>query len=172
MVVLLSALFSKPRFAATRFRSAGYVMAPSSPRLACRSRAIRESRGRRSRLISALCYRTTAVGNGHVTARRRCALHGYASSAHAASRSAVFLIWRRRFDQPAKVYWLCVAMAMISTVMPIWLMAEVSAHRRQPGRHDLGDRPSADHVLAGQSRERTPAIAAPPWCSQACSWSA
>ena len=26
--------------------------------------------------------------------------------------------------QPAKVYWLCVAMALISTVMPIWLMAE------------------------------------------------
>jgi drug/metabolite transporter (DMT)-like permease len=27
-------------------------------------------------------------------------------------------------DQPARVYWLCVAMALISTVMPIWLMAE------------------------------------------------
>ena len=31
---------------------------------------------------------------------------------------------RAQLAQPAKVYWLCIAMAGISTVMPIWLMAE------------------------------------------------
>jgi drug/metabolite transporter (DMT)-like permease len=67
------------------------------------------------------------IGSGRVIPRVGAArFTGYASSAACGFAIGQFFLMHgvAALDQPAKVYWLCVAMAMISTVMPIWLMAE------------------------------------------------
>ena len=50
----------------------------------------------------------------------------YASSVACGFAIGQFFLLRgvATLDQPAKVYWLSIAMALISTVMPVWLMAE------------------------------------------------
>ena len=77
--------------------------------------------------LSALCYALYMIGSGRVIPRVGAArFTGYASSAACGFAIGQFFLMHGvgALAQPAKVYWLCVAMAMISTVMPIWLMAE------------------------------------------------
>jgi drug/metabolite transporter (DMT)-like permease len=78
-------------------------------------------------LASALCYALYMIGSGRVIPRVGAArFTGYASSAACGFAIAQFFVMHgvASLAQPAKVYWLCVAMAVVSTVMPIWLMAE------------------------------------------------
>jgi drug/metabolite transporter (DMT)-like permease len=78
-------------------------------------------------LASALCYALYMIGSGRVIPRVGAArFTGYASSAACGFAIGQFFLMHgvSALDQPAKVYWLCVAMALVSTVMPIWLMAE------------------------------------------------
>jgi len=78
-------------------------------------------------LLSALCYALYMIGSGRVIRRVGAArFTGYASSAACGFAISQFFAVRGvdALAQPAKVYWLCLAMAAISTVMPIWLMAE------------------------------------------------
>ena len=77
--------------------------------------------------LSALSYALYMIGSGRVIPRVGAArFTGYASSAACAFAIGQFFAMRGAgaLAQPSKVYWLCAAMALISTVMPIWLMAE------------------------------------------------
>ncbi len=77
--------------------------------------------------LSALCYALYMIGSGRVIPRVGAArFTGYASSAACGFAIGQFFLLRgvESLAQPARVYWLCVAMAAVSTVMPIWLMAE------------------------------------------------
>ena len=77
--------------------------------------------------LSALFYAFYMIGSGRVIPRVGAArFTGYASTAACGFAIGQFFVLRGvdALAQPAKVYWLCVAMALISTVMPIWLMAE------------------------------------------------
>jgi drug/metabolite transporter (DMT)-like permease len=77
--------------------------------------------------MSALFYAFYMIGSGRVIPRVGAArFTGYASSAACAFAIGQFFALRGAgaLIQPAKVYWLCGAMALISTAMPIWLMAE------------------------------------------------
>ena len=76
---------------------------------------------------SALTYAFYMIGSGRVIPRVGAArFTGYASTAACGFAIGQFFAIRgaETLMQPAKVYWLCLAMALISTVMPIWLMAE------------------------------------------------
>jgi len=67
------------------------------------------------------------IGSGRVIPRVGAArFTGYASSAACGFAISQFFLMHgfTALDQPPKVYWLCIAMALVSTVMPIWLMAE------------------------------------------------
>jgi drug/metabolite transporter (DMT)-like permease len=67
------------------------------------------------------------IGSGRVIPRVGAArFTGYASSAACGFAIGQFFLMHGvdALAQPPKVYWLCVAMAAVSTVMPIWLMAE------------------------------------------------
>ncbi len=77
--------------------------------------------------LSALAYALYMIGSGRIIPRVGAArFTGYASTAACGFAIGQFFVLRGvdALAQPAKVYWLCVAMALISTVMPIWLMAE------------------------------------------------
>jgi drug/metabolite transporter (DMT)-like permease len=77
--------------------------------------------------LSALTYAFYMIGSGRVIPRVGAArFTGYASTAACGFAIGQFFAMRgvETLMQPAKVYWLCIAMALISTVMPIWLMAE------------------------------------------------
>ena len=76
---------------------------------------------------SAFAYALYMIGSGRVIPRVGAArFTGYASSVACGFAIGQFFVFHgvAALAQPAKVYWLCIAMAMISTVMPIWLMAE------------------------------------------------
>jgi len=77
--------------------------------------------------LSAFTYALYMIGSGCVIPRVGAArFTGYASSAACGFAIGQFFVFHGvdGLAQPAKVYWLCIAMAGISTVMPIWLMAE------------------------------------------------
>lgn len=77
--------------------------------------------------LSAFTYALYIIGSGRVIPRVGAArFTGYASSAACGFAIGQFFVFHgvAALEQPAKVYWLCIAMAGISTVMPIWLMAE------------------------------------------------
>ena len=77
--------------------------------------------------LSALAYAIYMMGSGRVIPRVGPArFTGYASTAACGFAIGQFFLGHdaAALLQPAKVYWLCIAMALISTVMPIWLMAE------------------------------------------------
>lgn len=78
-------------------------------------------------LASAICYALYMIGSGRVIPRVGAArFTGYASSAACGFAIGQFFLMHgvSALEQPAKVYWMCIAMAVVSTVMPIWLMAE------------------------------------------------
>ncbi len=78
-------------------------------------------------LASAVCYALYMIGSGRVIPRVGAArFTGYASSAACGFAIGQFFLMHgvSALAQPAKVYWMCIAMAVVSTVMPIWLMAE------------------------------------------------
>jgi len=77
--------------------------------------------------LSALAYAIYMIGSGRVIPRVGPArFTGYASTVACGFAIGQFFLVHGvdTLTQPAKVIWLCVAMALISTVMPIWLMAE------------------------------------------------
>jgi drug/metabolite transporter (DMT)-like permease len=77
--------------------------------------------------LSALSYAFYMIGSGRVIPRVGAArFTGYASTAACGFAIGQFFVVNGvdALAQPGKVYWLCIAMALISTVMPIWLMAE------------------------------------------------
>jgi drug/metabolite transporter (DMT)-like permease len=77
--------------------------------------------------LSALSYALYMIGSGRVIPRVGAArFTGYASTAACGFAIGQFFVLRGidTLAQPAKVYWLSFAMALISTAMPIWLMAE------------------------------------------------
>jgi drug/metabolite transporter (DMT)-like permease len=77
--------------------------------------------------LSALLYAIYMIGGGRVIPRVGPArFTGYASTVACGFAIGQFFLVHGidTLAQPAKVVWLCVAMALISTVMPIWLMAE------------------------------------------------
>ena len=77
--------------------------------------------------LSALSYAFYMIGSGRVIPRVGAArFTGYASTAACGFAIGQFFAMRGidTLMQPAKVYWLSIAMALISTVMPVWLMAE------------------------------------------------
>ena len=131
MVVLLSALFFKTAIRRHHAISLGLsytgiaLVFAANMQVASDPRAILLGGG--LVLLSALCYAFYMIGSGRVIPRVGAArFTGYASSAACGFAIGQFFLMHgvAALDQPAKVYWLCVAMAMISTVMPIWLMAE------------------------------------------------
>jgi len=131
MVVLLSALFFKTAIRqhhaislALSYTGIALVFA-SNLKLAPDPHAILLGGG--LVFLSALCYAFYMIGSGRVIPRVGAArFTGYASSAACGFAIGQFFVMRGvdALAQPAKVYWLCVAMALISTVMPIWLVAE------------------------------------------------
>ncbi|MEO7729309.1 MAG: DMT family transporter [Burkholderiales bacterium] len=131
MVVLLSALFFRTPIRrhhaislALSYTGIALVFA-SNLKIAPEPRAILLGGG--LVFLSALCYALYMIGSGRVIPRVGAArFTGYASSAACGFAIGQFFLLRgvEALAQPAKVYWLCAAMAAISTVMPIWLMAE------------------------------------------------
>ncbi len=132
MVVLLSALFFKTAIRRHHAISLGLsytgiaLVFAANLQIATDPRAVLLGGG--LVLLSALFYAFYMIGSGRVIPRVGAArFTGYASSAACGFAIGQFFLMHRRvaaLDQPARVYWLCVAMALISTVMPIWLMAE------------------------------------------------
>lgn len=77
--------------------------------------------------LSAFTYAIYMIGSGRVIPRTGSArFSGYASTVACGFAIGQFFLGHGidTLAQPAKVYWLCIAMALLSTVMPIWLMAE------------------------------------------------
>ena len=77
--------------------------------------------------LSALAYALYMIGSGRVIPRVGPArFTGYASTVACGFAIGQFFLMHGidTLTQPAKVVWFSVAMALISTVMPIWLMAE------------------------------------------------
>ena len=77
--------------------------------------------------LSAIAYAIYMIGSGRVIPRVGPArFTGYASTVACGFAIGQFFLGHGidGLAQPAKVYWLSIAMALISTVMPIWLMAE------------------------------------------------
>ena len=131
MVVLLSALFFKTAIRrhhaislALSYSGIALVFA-SNMTLAKDPHAILLGGG--LVFASAFAYALYMIGSGRVIPRVGAArFTGYASSVACGFAIGQFFVFHgvAALAQPAKVYWLCIAMAMISTVMPIWLMAE------------------------------------------------
>ena len=77
--------------------------------------------------LSALAYAIYMMGSGRVIPRVGPArFSGYASTVACGFAIGQFFLGHEfgALAQPAKVYWLSITMALVSTVMPIWLMAE------------------------------------------------
>ncbi len=77
--------------------------------------------------LSALAYACYLIGSGTVIPRMGAArFTGYASIIACGFATGQFFISHgiAGLAQPAKVYWLSLTMAVVSTVLPIWLMAE------------------------------------------------
>ncbi len=77
--------------------------------------------------LSALAYACYLIGSGAVIPRLGAArFTGYASIIACGFATGQFFIGHgvAGLVQPAKVYWLSLTMALVSTVLPIWLMAE------------------------------------------------
>ncbi len=77
--------------------------------------------------LSALCYAGYLIGSGAVIPRIGAArFTGFASMFACGFATGQFFISHgiTGLVQPPKVYWLSLTMALVSTVMPIWLMAE------------------------------------------------
>ncbi len=77
--------------------------------------------------MSALCFSCYLIGSGAVIPRIGAArFTAFASIIACAFATGQFFISHgvAGLVQPPKVYWLSLTMAMVSTVMPIWLMAE------------------------------------------------
>ena len=77
--------------------------------------------------LSALCYACYLLGSGAVISRIGAArFTGFASMIACGFATGQFFISHgvAGLVQPPKVYWLSLTMAVVSTVMPIWLMAE------------------------------------------------
>jgi drug/metabolite transporter (DMT)-like permease len=77
--------------------------------------------------LSALAYAIYMMGSGRVIPRVGPArFTGYASTVACGFAIGQFFLGHDAgaLAQPAKVYWLSITMALVSTVMPIWLMAE------------------------------------------------
>jgi drug/metabolite transporter (DMT)-like permease len=131
MVVLLSALFFKTPIRRHHAISLGLSYTGIALVFAANMQIASDPRvvllGGGLVLLSALAYALYMIGSGRVIPRVGAArFTGYASSAACGFAIGQFFLMHgvAALDQPARVYWLCVAMALISTVMPIWLMAE------------------------------------------------
>jgi drug/metabolite transporter (DMT)-like permease len=77
--------------------------------------------------LSALCFACYMVGSGAVIPRiGAMRFTAYASMIACGFATGQFFISHgvAGLVQPPKVYWLCLIMAVVSTVTPIWLMAE------------------------------------------------
>jgi len=77
--------------------------------------------------LSALCFAFYLIGSGAVIPRIGAArFTAFASMFACGFATAQFFISHgiAGLVQPPKVYWLTLTMALVSTVMPIWLMAE------------------------------------------------
>ncbi len=77
--------------------------------------------------LSALLYAVYMIGSGRLIPRIGAArFSGYASTVACGLGVGQFLLGHDlgALAQPAQVYWLCIAMAVVSTVLPVWLMAE------------------------------------------------
>ena len=77
--------------------------------------------------LSALAFACYLIGSGAVIPRLGAArFTGYASIIACGFATGQFFIGHdvAGLAQPAKVYWLSLTMALVSTVLPIWLMAE------------------------------------------------
>ena len=131
MVVLLSALFFKTAIRrhhaislALSYTGIALVFA-SNLKLAQDPHAILLGGG--LVFLSAIAYALYMIGSGRVIPRVGAArFTGYASTAACGFAIGQFFVFHgvAALAQPARVYWLCIAMAVFSTVTPIWLMAE------------------------------------------------
>lgn len=131
MVVLLSAVFFKTAIRrhhaislALSYTGIALVFA-SNMRLASDPHAVLLGGG--LVFLSALAYAIYMMGSGRVIPRVGPArFTGYASTVACGFAIGQFFLGHELggLAQPAKVYWLSITMALISTVMPIWLMAE------------------------------------------------
>lgn len=131
MVVLLSAFFFKTRVRrhhvisiALSYGGIALVFA-ANLNLAQDPRAITLGSG--LVFLSALAYAFYLIGSGAVIPRLGAArFTGLASMIACVFATAQFFLGHglSGLVQPAKVYWLSLLMAVVSTVMPIWLMAE------------------------------------------------
>lgn len=131
MVVLLSAIFFKIAIRrhhaislALSYTGIALVFA-SNLRLAADPHAVLLGGG--LVFLSALAYAIYMMGSGRVIPRVGPArFTGYASTVACGFAIGQFFLGHEigALAQPAKVYWLSIAMALVSTVMPIWLMAE------------------------------------------------
>ncbi len=131
MVVLISALFFGTKIRRHHAISLGLSYTGIALVFAANMQIARDPRtillGGGLVLASALCYALYMIGSGRVIPRVGAArFTGYASSAACGFAISQFFVMHgvAALAQPAKVYWLCIAMAIVSTVMPIWLMAE------------------------------------------------
>ena len=131
MVVLLSAFFFKTRV--RRHHVISIVLSyggialvfAANLNLAQEPRAI--TLGSSLVFLSALSYAFYLIGSGAVIPRLGAArFTGLASMIACVFATAQFFIGHgiSGLVQPPKVYWLSLIMAVVSTVMPIWLMAE------------------------------------------------
>jgi len=131
MVVLLSAFFFKTRVRrhhvisiALSYGGIALVFA-ANLNLAQDPHAI--TLGSSLVFLSALSYAFYLIGSGAVIPRLGAArFTGLASMIACAFATAQFFLGHgiSGLVQPVKVYWLSLLMAVVSTVMPIWLMAE------------------------------------------------
>src|SRR4051812_6716470 len=131
MVVLLSALLFKTSIRRHHAISLGLsysgitLVFAANLHIATEPRAVLIGSG--LVFLSALTYAIYIIGSGRLIPRVGTArFTGYASSAACGFAIGQFFLMHGvgALAQPAKVYWLCIAMALISTVAPIWLMAE------------------------------------------------
>ena len=131
MVVLLSALWFKTRVRRHHIISIALsysgiaLVFISNLNLARDSHAIVVGSG--LVFLSALTYALYLIGSGAVIPRVGAArFTGYASMIACGFATGQFFISHgvAGLAQPAKVYWLSLTMALVSTVLPIWLMAE------------------------------------------------
>ncbi|MDB5809911.1 MAG: hypothetical protein JWN94_2033, partial [Betaproteobacteria bacterium] len=131
MVVLLSALFFQTRIRRHHAISLGLsysgiaLVFAANLHISTEPRAILLGSG--LVFLSALTYAIYIIGSGRLIPRVGTArFTGCASSAACGFAIGQFFLIHgvSALAQPPKVYWLCLAMALISTVAPIWLMAE------------------------------------------------
>jgi drug/metabolite transporter (DMT)-like permease len=131
MVVLLSALFFKARVRAHHVISIALsyggiaLVFASNLNLAQDPRSITLGSG--LVFLSALTFAIYMIGSGAVIPRIGASrFTAFASMFACAFATAQFFIGHgiAGFVQPAKVYWIMLAMALVCTVLPIWLMSE------------------------------------------------